>query len=236
VGLLHAAVRRNLNAVIWAALLLSTVAGSFVLQVMNEPRHVLAGLAAQVALAAVALSLLPARVYIAGAALLIAICWRVESTPHAGYTAAAATLQSGTPGHILVAATYDGALIAAAVERRPKLDGARYWLRAKKVLANVRWSGGVSELYVHSTAEVHALLRNYGVNQVYLEEEIPDRLPPYTELLQRALREDQSNWSHSVLPVAGVTAHLYQRLQPVRSQGVSFYLPRLGRSIGDTGL
>jgi hypothetical protein len=216
-------------ALLWSSILLSTFASSALLRAMGEPRHLLLGLAAQVALAALVLSSLRPALKPWAALAVVVLNFGWASPPHQGYTDAAAIIESGPPGHVLLSGWGDGAIIAAAAARHPAADGHRYWLRANKLMGDVRWSGEINRRYFGSTGEVTEMLVGTGINQVYLD--YSGAPSPFTLLLEQAISESAGSWEAVRLPTAG-NAKLFKRREPLPLKPVSFFLPRLRRAIG----
>jgi hypothetical protein len=202
-----------------------------VITAMNEGRHVLLGLAAEYALAFLALVLVPARIqWVAVVGLLWVSAWGFPPALSNRYRSVAQLLHSGPPGNVLLTARAEGPVIAAAVAAQPEPDGSRLWLRATKVLADVRWSGRVNRLYVQTPSEMDILLRQNGVNQVWLE---PRSHPAaYERLLLDTLTGRAAEWEVSTVPLEHRdAASLYRRRDPVQAGLVDVWIPRLKRSV-----
>jgi GT2 family glycosyltransferase len=226
------AFRRNRPAyLLWVSVLLSVAVTCIVITAMSEARHLLLGLAAQYALAFLALSLVPARARWFAVIVLLWLSARgFPPTVSPQYRSVAQLLRSGTPGNVLLTGRAEGPVIAAAVAAQPEPDGSRLWLRATKVMADVRWSGRVNRLYVQTPTEVDSLLRQKGINQVWLEP-ASDRVSSYERLLFDTLAERSTEWDLSAVRLEHGDASLYRRREPVHADTVDVWLPRLQRSI-----
>lgn len=227
-GVATALRRAGAASVLWTTALLSTVGMSLVLQVLSEPRYVLVALASQIALAALVLSRLPAKLHPAAAAALVLVSFGVNSTPHRGYNQVAATIEAGPAGHVLLSGFSDGAVIASAASRDPRAEGGRYWLRASKVLGDMSWGGRLRRSYVNNTAEVRDFLDRYGINQVFLD---AVTAPPLAGLLEQALHGAPETWAAADVSLPD-GSRLYRRASPLPPTPVSFFLPRLKRAVG----
>jgi GT2 family glycosyltransferase len=226
----RAIVRPAAGASVWVAVLLSTVGSSLAFQVLNEPRHVLAGLAAQWALAALALSVMPGRLRVVGAAALVVLSAGWTVAPRWGYADMASMISAGPGGHVLLVSPNDGAVIASAAALQPAADGSRYWLRANKLMGEVGWSGRVRRMYLQTPGEVRGLLASSGINQVFVE--TGEDAPAFSALLQRAMEETAGEWE-AIERTAAASATLFRRRDPLPQQPVSVFVPRLKRRISD---
>lgn len=218
--------------VLWASLLTGVGATTLTLQILTEPRYLLAGIAAQIALTCLAISFIRQRALrYAAAVVMIALMFGVTPAPGPDYNHVASTMAARLTGPVLLASEFEGAIIAAAAASHPDTEGAGYWLRATKLLGDLTWGGAVRRLYVRNNSDVDSLLRQNGVNQVFLDVPARGYEPPHTRLLRRTLAEQASLWDVEPLPVRGGTALLYRRRAPVPAQKLSVYVNRLGRRL-----
>ena len=231
VGLIGGVMRMSETHILWSAVLLSAAVCALLFQVLNEPRHLLLGITAQIGLACLATQMAPVNFRPLLSLALIPLSWGWTPAPHSGYAAAAATIDAGPPGHVMLLGIGDGAVIASAAAMHPEADRHRYWLRAGKLLADVRWSGFVSRMYYNSPAEVRDLLRRSGINQVLVEPGHNADEPAFALLLRKALKEEEHEWTVESIYLRNAEASLYRRRTPVPAQSVTVRVPRLGRSI-----
>jgi hypothetical protein len=229
-GLLIGLLRPRMAHVVWVPVMLSSAVWGTVFQVINEPRYLLVALAAQVALAVLAIGQLPLGLRPFAAIALVALNLGWSPTPHHGYNQAAAIIAAGPPGHILLSGRGDGAVIAAAASLNPE-PGKRYWLRASKVLAEVGWAGELRRMYVQAPEAVSDILDHAGVNQVWLDRS--GKETPYEALLREALDRNAESWQN--VPIAASNMELFRRRNTLPAQPVSFFMRRLNRNIADKG-
>ncbi len=231
IGLAVALKRRGRCNLLWAAVLVSSIATSSLFRAMGEPRHLLLGLAAMIALSFLALRDFPWPIALLFAAIMLFWSWRWIPTPHLGYTEAAIAIDKGPYGNVLLSGPRDGAVIAAAAAIHPDVTRERLWLRASKLMGNVTWSGRVLSATVTTTQQVHSMLTAYGINQVFLDP--PNGKSAEFDGLLRQVLEGASEWRVIALPQAREGTRLFRRLEPIPAGPVTFYLPRLGRRIGE---
>jgi hypothetical protein len=235
VGMFRACAGAQVVPRIWASAWLAAAACGVLIPAMGEPRHLLFGFAAEMALAGSAIGRLPSSLMPLGALAMVCASWGLPTTPHVGYTRAAVVLESGPPGHILLSSPNEGAIVAAAAARHPGIDGQRCWLRASKVLAEVGWFGKVYRSYVHSVEDVERLVDGWGINQVYLEVDRVRPEPEFAGLLRQMLERASGAWQAVDVPLVGGEARLFRRKQPLAARPVTFFLPKLGGLVGSHG-
>jgi GT2 family glycosyltransferase len=237
VGLVLALKRRTNCELLWAAVLISSIATNFLFRAMGEPRHLLIALAAMIALSLLAMRGLAWPIVVVAAAMLLLWNWRWLPSPHHGYTEAAIAIDRGPRGAVLLSGPGDGAVIAAAAAIHsnatgPNATGQRLWLRAAKLMGNVSWSGRVISATVTTTQQVHSMLDACGINQVLLDGPHGGNPAPFDDLLRKAL-DGTTEWCVVALPKSETGTRLFRRLEPIPARQVTFFLPRLGRTIGE---
>jgi len=231
-GFIRGLMRASVSHAIWASLFVSALVGSALLRAMAEPRHVLLGLTAQLALAALAFQGVRTLYACLIALALAPLSWGFAPAPQLGYTAAAAVIRSGPRGHVLLSGFSDGPIIAAQASADPRGDSRRCWLRAGKVMAAARWSGVVTRMYFHSPGEIASYLREHGINQVFIDRNTAAQpAPEYSSLLMRALDQERESWTFLSIPIRGGPATLARRRVPLPPQPVSVFVPSMGRTL-----
>ena len=185
-GCVPAFLRRRPVAVTAFAMLLSTVAVSFALRAMNQPRHFIAVLPALLLLTLELLDWLSRWKLLKLAAIALALClfpWTLYHQDSHGFSAFVRQLPR--PARILVSSNSDGegAMVAAIALSEPRPSS--FVVRATKSFSSSGWNGQDYRLTVGSPQAVASLLDELGIDKVELQTmPAPGNFPHHALLLQ----------------------------------------------------